>query len=104
MSEQVAIEILEAPRVAVEVIEEAGVKVVEVIHPGPQGPALLPAITRVDTNTPGIVYVGRAPYGTSETAPTWTITRSLFSAAGVRVSKGQAVAVAWTDRETATYS
>lgn len=39
MSEQVAIEIVEAPAVSVEVVEEGGVQVVEIIHPGPQGPA-----------------------------------------------------------------
>ena len=38
MSEQVAIEIVEAPAVSVEVVEEGGVEVVEIIHPGPQGP------------------------------------------------------------------
>jgi hypothetical protein len=39
MSQQVAVEVIEAPPVSVEVIEEGGVQVVEVIHPGPQGPA-----------------------------------------------------------------
>lgn len=38
MSEQVAIEIVEAPAVSVEVVEEGVVEVVEIIHPGPQGP------------------------------------------------------------------
>lgn len=49
MSQQVAVEVIEAPPVSVEVIEEGGVlvleidrpipvEVVEVIHPGPQGP------------------------------------------------------------------
>lgn len=38
MSEQVAIEIVEAPAVSVEVVEEGAVEVVEIIHPGPQGP------------------------------------------------------------------
>ena len=38
MSDQVAIEVIETV-VAVEVIEEAGVHMLELIHPGPQGPA-----------------------------------------------------------------
>lgn len=49
MSEQVAIEVIEGASVAVEVVEDGGVQVVEitapsavevveVIHPGPQGP------------------------------------------------------------------
>ena len=38
MSQQVAVEVIEAPPVSVKVIEEGGVLVVEVIHPGPQGP------------------------------------------------------------------
>lgn len=50
MSDRIAVEVIEAPPVSVEVIEEGGVlvvevdrpsavEVVEVIHPGPQGPA-----------------------------------------------------------------
>lgn len=39
MSQQVSVEVIEAPPVSVEVIEEGGVLVVEVIHPGPQGPS-----------------------------------------------------------------
>ena len=39
MSEQVAIEVIEGPSITIEVVEEGGVQVVEVIHPGPQGPA-----------------------------------------------------------------
>ena len=49
MIQQVSVEVIEAPPVSVEVIEEGGVlvveidrptdvEVVEVIHPGPQGP------------------------------------------------------------------
>lgn len=38
MSDQVAIEVIEAPAVTVEVVDDGGVQVVEVIHPGPQGP------------------------------------------------------------------
>jgi hypothetical protein len=39
MSDQVAIEVIEGPSITVEVVEDGGVEVVEVIHPGPQGPA-----------------------------------------------------------------
>jgi hypothetical protein len=38
MTNKVAIEIVEAPAVAVEIVQEAGVKVVEVLHPGPPEP------------------------------------------------------------------
>lgn len=40
MSEQVSIEVLNQPasRATVEVVEQQGARVVEVTHPGPQGP------------------------------------------------------------------
>ena len=51
MTTQVAVEVIEAPPVSVEVVEDGGVlvveidrptavEVVEVIHPGPQGPPI----------------------------------------------------------------
>lgn len=71
MSKQVAIEVIEASPVTVEVIEDSGVQVVEidrptavdvveVIHPGPQGPA-------------GQVYVHQQ----STAAAVWTINHNL---------------------------
>jgi hypothetical protein len=38
MSEQVVIDIVEPSTVSVDVVEEGGVEVVEIIHPGPPGP------------------------------------------------------------------
>ena len=87
----------------VKVTVPGGPAVVRVATPGPPGALRIGAV-RVDASTPGVVYVGAAGFGASETAPVWTITRSLFNAAGVRTSKGQATAVAWADRETVTYS
>jgi hypothetical protein len=112
---QVAVEIIEAPPVSVEIVETGGVQVVEIerpsqvevveiIHPGPQGPAAESAAIRVDAATAGIIYVGQAPHDSAESSPTWTVVRSLFDAAGVRTSKGQAVNVTWSGRATHNYS
>lgn len=71
MSDQVAIEVIEAPAVTVEVVQDGGVQVVEitapsavevveVIHPGPQGPA-------------GAFYLHIQP----TPAITWTINHNL---------------------------
>lgn len=48
-----SIEVIDAPPVSVEVVEVDGVEVVEVIHPGPQGPAGQQGIPGVQGN-PGI--------------------------------------------------
>jgi hypothetical protein len=61
MSEQVAIEVIEGASVTVEVVEDGGVEVVEVIHPGPQGPA------------GGVAYV----HTQSTPSTTWTINHNL---------------------------
>lgn len=60
MSDQVAIEVIEAPAVTVEVVQDGGVQVVEVIHPGPQGPA-------------GVAYL----HTQSTPSTTWTINHNL---------------------------
>lgn len=71
MSDQVSIEVIEAPAVTVEVVEDGGVQVVEVtapslvevvevIHPGPQGP-------------PGVFYI----HTQSIPSTTWTINHNL---------------------------
>ena len=60
MSNQVAIEVIEGASVTVEVVEDGGVQVVEVIHPGPQGP-------------PGESYV----HTQSTPSTTWTINHNL---------------------------
>lgn len=60
MSEQVAIEVIEGPSITIEVVEDGGVEVVEVIHPGPQGP-------------PGTSYLHEQPTPST----TWTINHNL---------------------------
>jgi len=59
---------------------------------------------RIDTSTAGVIYVGQAIHGAAEGSPVWTITRSTYSAAGLRTSKLQAVAVTWTGRVSHSYS
>lgn len=59
---------------------------------------------RIDSSTLGVLYVGKASAGTSEATAAWTITRSTFSASGVRLSKGTASGVSWTNRATSTYA
>jgi hypothetical protein len=85
------------------VVQEVATNVIEVITPGPQGPVRVGRVL-TDATTAGTIYVGTAAGGTAESAAAWTITRSLFSAAGVRTSKGQAVNVTWTGRASHTYS
>ena len=58
----------------------------------------------IDAETAGVIYVGTAPAGTAQTAASWTITRSTFSAAGIRTSRGTASGVSWTDRTSHTYT
>lgn len=87
----------------VKVTVPSGPAVVRVATPGPPGPLRIGQV-RVDADTAGIVYVGSAPFGADESDEAWAITKSTFSSAGVRISKGQAVAVAWTNRETAIYT
>lgn len=58
----------------------------------------------IDGTTVGIIYVGTSPLGSAESASVWTITRSQFSAAGIRTSKGTASGVTWTGRATHSYS
>ncbi len=115
MSNQVAVEIIEAPPVSVEVVEDGGVQVVEIdqptqvetveiITPGRQGPAAASAEIRIDASAVGIVIVGRAPGGSAESAPTWTITRTTYSPAGIRTGKATATGVTWTGRASHSYT
>ena len=59
---------------------------------------------RIDSSTLGVLYVGKASAGTSEATSAWTIIRSTFSTAGVRLSKGTATGVSWSDRTSHTYA
>jgi hypothetical protein len=58
----------------------------------------------VDADTAGSIYVGKAPQGVAESAARWTVTRSIYDAAGIRTSKGTAAGVTWTGRASHTYS
>lgn len=111
MSNQVEITVAPPSQVSVELQQGATPSVVlnapsmptvvEISAPMLQQPI---AAVRVDASTAGTVYVGRATYGAAESAPLWTITRSTYDAAGIRTSRGQAVAVTWTGRASHTYS
>ena len=59
--------------------------------------------TLVDASTAGVIYVGTAAHGTAEGSAAWTITRSVFNAAGTRTSRGTATGVTWTGRASHTY-
>lgn len=87
----------------IEVLTPAAPAVVEVVTDGPQGPIRVGRVL-TDATTAGTIYVGTAAGGTAESAAAWTITRSLYSAAGVRTSKGTATAVTWTGRSSHTYT
>ncbi len=58
----------------------------------------------IDSTQTGIIYVGKAPAGSLETAQVWTIYRSIFDYTGNLTSSGTATNVAWTDRYTIPYS
>lgn len=58
----------------------------------------------IDSTQTGIIYVGKAPAGSLETASVWTIRRSIFDSVGELVSVGAATNVAWTNRYTIPYS
>jgi hypothetical protein len=68
--------------------------------PTPQRPI---TETRIDTTTTGVIYVGQAISGAAEGSPVWTIVRTTYSAAGIRLTKGTATGVTWTGRAGHTY-
>lgn len=57
----------------------------------------------VDALTAGIIYVGTAPIGSSMDAAIWTIIKTTYNPAGIRISKGTALAVTWAGRASHTY-
>jgi hypothetical protein len=87
----------------IEVLTPAAPAVVQVIAEGPQGPVRVGRVL-TDATTAGTIYVGTAAGGTAESAAAWAITRSLFSAAGIRIGKGTATNVTWTGRAGHTYT
>lgn len=113
MSLPVSVEVIEAPPVSVEVVEEAGVLVVEidrpaavdvvdVIHPGPQGPLALRE--RRHAWSAPFSYCGTAPAGTPEGTASWTVTRIEIGSTGAVLAAGTATDVTWTGRTGHTYS
>jgi len=94
-------------QVQVEIVEEAGVEVVEVIHPGPQGPpgtggGGASQSVRIDSSTANTIYVGKAPAGASESFSVWAVTRLTFTAAGVLLTT-RTDSGAWTARASLPY-
>jgi hypothetical protein len=59
---------------------------------------------RVDAATAGTIYKGQAGTGSSDSAAVWTIVKTTYSAAGVRLTKGTATNVTWTGRASHTYT
>lgn len=95
------VNIVPASEAVIEVTDPSVTTVVEVSVPQPQQPV---AAIRIDGTTNGIIYVGRASYGSSESAAAWTITRSTYNTAGVRLTKLTAIDVTWTGRAGHSYS
>lgn len=89
---------------AIKVTAPTAPAVIKIITEGPQAPVTLFPATLIDASTAGTIYVGSAPAGTQESAAVWTITRSTYSPAGIRTSKGTATAVTWTGRTSHTYA
>ena len=99
--------VTEVAEQVIEVQAPAMPATVEVITVGPQGVQGLSAIGSVlvdATTTANTIYVGIAAKGATQSSAVWTITRSVFSAAGIRTSKGTATGVTWTGRTTHTYA
>lgn len=94
----------EISRQLVKVTVPSQVAAIKVVTAGPQGPSFVPDSRKIDASTIGVIYTGRALHGAAESSPIWTITRSTYSAAGVRTSKGTAVNVTWTGRAGHTYT
>lgn len=70
---------------------------------GPQGPIRVGEVL-IDATLTGTIYVGTAPLDSLETDPVWYITRTIYDSSGVRISKGTASNVNWTDRTSHIYS
>jgi hypothetical protein len=58
----------------------------------------------IDSSQTGIIYVGEAPRGSSESSPVWVIKKSTFSPAGLLLSKQTATNVPWTNRYIVPYT
>lgn len=99
--------VTEVAEQVIEVQAPATPATVEVITAGPQGvqgPSGIGSVLVDATTTANTIYVGIAAKGAAQFSAEWTITRSVFSAAGIRTSKGTATGVTWTGRTTQTYA
>jgi hypothetical protein len=70
---------------------------------GPQGPIRVGEVL-IDATTEGTIYVGTAPLGSTPSENVWDITRTIYDSSGVRISKGTATGVNWTDRASHIYT
>jgi hypothetical protein len=62
-------------------------------------------LVRIDsTSTANTLYVGKAPAGTAESATGWTITRTTYSALGVRLTGPLTATGIYANRASLTYS
>lgn len=61
-------------------------------------------LTLIDSTQTGIIYVGKAPPNSLETAPVWKIVKSSFDPAGLLLTEQMATNVAWTNRYIVPYS
>lgn len=61
-------------------------------------------LTLIDSSQTGIIYVGKAPPNSLETAPVWKIVKSSFDPAGLLLTEQMATNVAWTNRYIVPYS
>lgn len=61
-------------------------------------------LTRIDSSQAGIIYVGKAPPNSLETAPVWKISKSSFNAEGELLEELTATGVPWTDRYIVPYT
>lgn len=91
------------PYALIEAAEQAAASAAEAAASAEQAAALFQEIL-IDSTQAGIIYVGKAPTGSSESAPVWSIKRSTFSQAGVLLSEGTATNVPWADRYIVPYS
>lgn len=59
---------------------------------------------KVDATTSQLIYTGQAPSGSAEGAAVWTIVKTTYSTAGLRLTLGTATNVTWTGRASHTYT
>lgn len=99
--------VTEVAEQVIELAVPAAPATVQIATAGPQGtagPSGIGSVLVDATTTANTIYVGIAAKDAAQSGAVWTITRSVFSAAGIRTSKGTAIGVTWTGRTTHTYA